>query len=116
MVIDEVATPSERNGTCRRMSLLGFSSGAAAPWCGLAPAPAHWVRGLSGGGRGLGGLAALHENIPADAGEEEKRGDLAGLGHSGRIGTAWNAYLTRQQGWADDLAAEPRLHGLTGDD
>jgi hypothetical protein len=41
---------------------------------------------------------------------------LAGLGHSGRIGTDWNAYLTRQQGWADDLAAEPRLHGLTGDD
>ena len=68
------------------------------------------------GQRWLRGLAALHENIPADAGEEEKRGDLAGLGDGGRIGTAWNAYLTRQQGWADDLAAEPRLHIRTGDD
>ena len=42
------------------------------------------VRGLSGGGRGLGDLAALQEDIPADAGEEEKRGgDLAGLGDGG---------------------------------
>ena len=97
MVIDEVATP----------------------WCGLASALAQWGQIVSGGPLGqrwLRGLAALQENIPADTGEEEKRGDLAGLGHSGRIGTAWNAYLTRQQGWADDLAAEPRLHGLTGDD
>ena len=97
MVIDEVATP----------------------WCGLATAPAQCGQIVSGGRLGecvLRGLTALQENIPADTGEEEQRGDLAGLGHSGRIGTAWNAYLTRQQGWADDLAAETRLHIRTGDD
>ena len=71
IVIGEVATPSERNGTCRRMSLPGFSSGADAPWCGWAPAPAQWGQIVSGGRLGqrwLRGLAALQEDIPADAG------------------------------------------------
>ena len=64
----------------------------------IAPAPVFgcgWF--LRSYGRGdFRGLAALQEDIPADATEEEQRGgDLAGLGHGGG----------RYQSWICDVAS-----------
>ena len=74
----------------------------------IAPAPAFCksleVSGGDWGNRWLSGLAALQENIPADSAEEqERRGDLAGLGHGGAIWSPRTAGLSGKQGRAYDL-------------
>jgi len=49
--------------------------------------------------RGLGGFAALQEDIPADAGEEEQRGsDLAGLRDGGGSGISLGERITENIG------------------